>query len=63
MPITETLTILVFCRTLKKKAKLLCKKTKKKRKPPIKTQAATQPVPYNTTKGKKLKFILMYVHR
>jgi hypothetical protein len=36
---------------------------KQKGKIPIKTQAATQPVPYNTTKGKNLKLVLMYVHR
>ena len=36
---------------------------KQKRKLTIKPQAATQPVPYNNTKGKKLKLILMYVYR
>jgi hypothetical protein len=59
MPITENLKILVFCRTLQKKLNVWVRKRKKT---PIKTQAATQHVPYNT-KGKQLTFILMYVDR
>jgi hypothetical protein len=54
----------MFCRTLqkRKKQKFWVKKSKKG-KTPIETQAATQHVSYNTSKGKKLKLILIYVYR